>query len=168
MQGLESAISENLCNNRYIEVENYIKTLLQKDYLVGDLYSINYECAKVIIHDHYRQKVGGIPSLSFLLASRLDPNNCSKVDFKKEDTSFILLRVMDSVSLPQDVEAERIRVETAQRVVGETNKNYDSPDAMDIKTRNLFNYAGVQCFDYQRGHSPSARYPRYPHRHILF
>lgn len=132
-------------SNKYIEVEKYVKTLLQEDYLVGDLYSINYEFAKVIIHDHYRQKVGGIPSLSFLLASRLDPNNCSSVDFKKEDTSFILLRVMDSAALPQDVEAERIRVETAQRVVGETNKNYDSPDAMDIKTRNLFNYAGVQC-----------------------
>lgn len=118
---------------------------MQADQLVGDLYCINYECAKVIIHDHYRQKVGGIPSLGFLLASRLDPSNCSNVDFKAEDTSFILLRVMDSVVLPQDVEAERIRVETAERVVGDTTNNYDSPVAMDYKTRNLFGYAGVQC-----------------------
>lgn len=109
------------------------------------MYSINYDYARVIIHDHYRNKVGGIPSLSFLIASRLDPKNCDNVDFKHEDTSFILLRVMDSVALPQDVEAERIRVETAQRVSGDIETHWDDNSAMDYKTRNLLSYAGVQC-----------------------
>lgn len=145
MNGIEKGLTQSIESNRKIETENFIKEFLQKDQLVGDLYSINYETAKVIIHDHYRQKVGGIPSLGFLLASRLDPNDCANVDFKAEDSSFILLRVMDRVALPQDVEAERIRVETAQRVVGDTKNNFDSPDAMDYKTKNLFSYAGVQC-----------------------
>ena len=52
---------------------------------------------------------------------------------------------MDSAPLPQDKEAERIRVETAQRVSGETEKHWDSDGAMDAKTRVLLGYAGVQC-----------------------
>jgi hypothetical protein len=119
--------------------------LIQTNEYVGELYSINYETARVVIHDNERKKVGGIPSLSFLIASRVDPENSIDIDFKTEDASFILLRVMDSAPLPQDKEAERIRVETAQRVSGETEKHWDSDGAMDAKTRVLLGYAGVQC-----------------------
>lgn len=143
--GIESALQDSINSNKKIETLRWVKKLLQPGQLVGDLYSINYETAKVIIHDHYRHQVGGIPSLSFLVASRLDPNNCDNVDYKDEDTSFVLLRVMDSTSLPQDVEAERIRVETAQRVSGDSSKNYDDTSAMDYRTKNLLSYAGVQC-----------------------
>lgn len=52
---------------------------------------------------------------------------------------------MDSAPLPLDKEAERIRVETAQRVSGETEIHWDSENAMDAKTRVLLGYAGVQC-----------------------
>jgi len=52
---------------------------------------------------------------------------------------------MDSASLPQDREAERIRVETAQRISGEANKNWDDKGAMDLRTKNLLSFAGVQC-----------------------
>ncbi|MBQ9494873.1 MAG: DUF87 domain-containing protein [Treponema sp.] len=142
---LENTIGQNITNNKKIETSDWIKKLLQPSQLVGDLYSINYDYAKVIIHDHYRHQVGGIPSLSFLVASRLDPNQCDAVDYKDEDTSFILLRVMDSTSLPQDVEAEKIRVETAQRVSGKTEINWDDSSTMDYKTRNLLSFAGLQC-----------------------
>ncbi len=50
---------------------------------------------------------------------------------------------MDSAPLPLDKEAERIRVETAQRVSGETEIHWDSENAMDAKTRVLLGYAGV-------------------------
>ncbi len=52
---------------------------------------------------------------------------------------------MDAAALPQDREAERIRVETAQRVSGEVGKNWDSDGTMDPRTRNLLGYAGVEC-----------------------
>lgn len=143
--GIENAIQNSIDNNKKMEAQQWIKELLQPDQLVGDLYSINYESAKVIIHNHHRDRVGGIPSLSFLIASRLDPKKCDDVDYKDEDTSFILLRVMDSTSLPQDAEAEKIRVETAQRVSGDSSKNYDDNSAMDYRTKQLFGFAGVQC-----------------------
>jgi len=143
--GIQDAIEKNIGNNKKIETKQWIQELLQPEQLVGDLYSINYETAKIIVHDTFRHNVGGIPSLSFLVASRLDPNNCDDVDYKNEDTSFILLRVMDSTILPQDVEAERIRVEIAQRVSGDSSKNYDDNSCMDYRTRNFLSFAGIQC-----------------------
>ncbi len=143
--GIQDAIENSISNNKKVDTKQWIQELLQQGQLVGDLYSINYETAKVIVHDTFRHNVGGIPSLSFLIASRLDPTNCDDVDYKDEDTSFILLRVMDSTTLPQDVEAERIRVETAQRVSGDSSKNYDDNSTMDYRTKNLLSFAGIQC-----------------------
>jgi hypothetical protein len=146
---IESGIIQRRTNNRIVETQQWFKKLIQSSEQVGDLYSINYETARVIIHDSERKKVGGIPSLSFLIATRICPEignqEFDKIDFKSEDASFILLRVMDSAPLPQDKEAERIRVETAQRVSGETEKHWDSDGAMDAKTRVILGYAGVQC-----------------------
>src|SRR5690606_14842903 len=118
--------------------------LIQTDQYVGELFSINYETAKVQIHDNERKNVGGIPSLSFLIATRVNPSN-SEIDFREEDSSIILLRVMDAAHLPNSAEAERIRVEAAQRISGEVEKHWDSDGAMDTKTRVYLGYAAVQC-----------------------
>ena len=142
---IEERISSVRENDKKVETQQWFQRLIQTNEYVGELYSINYETARVIIHDSERKKVGGIPSLCFLIASRIDPDNATDIDFKSEDASFILLRVMDSAPLPQDKEAERIRVETAQRVSGETEKHWDSDGAMDAKTRVILGYAGVQC-----------------------
>lgn len=141
---IEQGLQSRRTNDKKVDTKNWFQKLIQPDEYVGDLYSINYETARVIIHDFYREKVGGIPSLSFLIASRVDPSK-DDLDFKAEDTSFILLRVMDAAALPQDKEAERIRVETAQRISGETEKNWDDAGAMDMRTKNLLGFAGVQC-----------------------
>jgi len=106
------------------------------------VFSVGYETALVQIHDHDRKKVGGIPSLSFLIATRVDPNS-STIDFKEEDTSVILLRVMDAAPLPNHSEAERIRVQAAQRVGTDPNQQWDAE--MDGSTHSLLSYAGVRC-----------------------
>ena len=103
---IESGLNDRLDADRKSEVKQRFQELIQTDQYIGDLYSINYETARVIVHDFHRQKVGGIPSLSFLIATRVDPNS-EDIDFKVEDSSFVLLRVMDSASLPQDREAEK-------------------------------------------------------------
>lgn len=69
--------------------------LIQPTQYVGEVYSISYESALVQIHDFYRRKVGGIPGLSFLVATRINPNS-QEIDFQAEDSSVILLRVMDA------------------------------------------------------------------------
>jgi Helicase HerA, central domain len=143
---IEQGLNSRRENDKQVETQEWLQKLIQPDEYVGDLYSINYEKARVIIHNSYRVKVGGIPSLSFLIASRIDPTSdkFSEVNFKEEDTSFILLRVMDAASLPQDKEAERIRVEAAQRNDGE-KRHWDEKGSMDLRTKNLLDFAGVEC-----------------------
>lgn len=144
MSNIEVGLFDSINSTKEKEAREWFKKLIQPGQYVGDLYSINYETAKVMIHNFYRQKVGGIASLSFLIATRINPNSESEIDFTKEDSSILLLRVIDSTSLPQDVEAERIRIETAQRVSGEDDKLWDVT-AMDARTKNLFDFAGLQC-----------------------
>jgi hypothetical protein len=141
---IEQGLNLRRENDKQVESQQWFQKLIQSDQYVGDIYSINYETARVIIHDFYREKVGGIPSLSFLIATRVDPSK-TDIDFKKEDASFVLLRVMDAAALPQDKEAERIRVETAQRISGETEKHWDDAGSMDLRTKNILGFAGVQC-----------------------
>jgi hypothetical protein len=127
--------------------------LVQESQYVGDVYSLGYESALVLIHDFHRKKVGGIPSLSFLIATRISPQQLDNehtggdyaLDYKAEDTSIVLLRVMDAAPLPNDAEALRVRVETAQRVSGETGTHWDGSQSMDASTANLLSFAGVKC-----------------------
>lgn len=118
--------------------------LVQKDQYVGEVYTLSYESALVQIHDFHRQQVGGIPSLSFLVATRINPEQ-NEVDFALEDTSVILLRVRDAAPLPNSDEALRVRVQSAQQVSGDVTKHWDSRDAMDAATHNILSYAGVKC-----------------------
>lgn len=117
--------------------------LIQKEQYVGEVYSLGYETALVQIHDSHRQEVGGIPSLSFLIATRLLPDR--EIRHSEEDSSIILLRVMDAAPLPNHAEAERIRVESAQQVTGEDGVFWDHAEIMDGTTANLLSFAGVKC-----------------------
>ena len=144
MNGIERGVATSIENRQNDNAKAIFHKIIQEKQYVGDMYSINYESAKVLIHDSYRKEVGGIPSLSFLIATRVEPS-VKNIEFKNEDSSVILLRVMDATQLPNSSEAERIRVETAQRVSGETNKHWDSREAMDPKTREYLGYAAVSC-----------------------
>ena len=116
--------------------------LFEPEAYVGEVYSLGYAEALVQIHDHHRQQVGGIPALSFLLATRVAPGEA--VDVRTEDASLVLLRVMDQCDLPDAAEAMRVRVETAKRVSG-TAQPWDDRGVMDPHTHQLLSYAGVRC-----------------------
>ncbi len=120
-----------------------ICSLVATDAYVGEVYSLGYQEALVQIHDFHRQRVGGIPALSFLVAARFVPG--TQVDVREEDTSVILLRVLDHADLPNAQEALRVRVENAQRVSGDLGHTWDDRDVMDPTTHNLLSYAGVRC-----------------------
>ncbi len=125
------------------ETMRTLGTLVQPSQYVGDVYSISYESALVLIHDNHRQRVGGIPSLSFLIATRIQPDTL--LDPIAEDTSIILLRVMDAAALPNAPEAERVRVQVAQNVSGVPNQHWDEQEAMDPLTGYQLSFAGVSC-----------------------
>src|SRR5262245_41100013 len=60
---------------------------------IGEVFSLAYDDALVQIHDFHRKQVGGIPALSFLIATRILPDKA--FDPKEEDASIVLLRVLD-------------------------------------------------------------------------
>jgi hypothetical protein len=120
-----------------------LQGLISLDGYLGEVVSLGYNDALVQIHDHHRQKVGGIPAMSFLLASRVTPEVVP--DVREEDASVILLRVIDHADLPNAEEARRVRVENAQRVSGEVGVNWDDRSVMDATTHHLLSYAGVRC-----------------------
>ena len=140
---IQEAIDEEQDNLLTNQADEWFKTLIQESQYIGDVYSISYETANVLVHDHFRKEVGGIPSLSFLIATRVKPDE-TEIDYMLEDSSIILLRVMDAVPLPTSSEAERIRVESAEEVSGEPSRHWDL-DAMDLQTSQKLSFAGVGC-----------------------
>ena len=81
---IEKGIAQDLANLQGEDARKWFSKIIQEEAYVGELFSINYEHAKVQIHDTERQKVGGIPSLCFLIATRIEPNQ-AVIDFKAED-----------------------------------------------------------------------------------
>lgn len=136
-------LNEPELDERLKMASQQITRLVEDSAYVGEVYSLGYEEALVQIHDFHRQKVGGIPALSFLIATRVTQSGL--VDVRQEDASIVLLRVLDKANLPNAEEALRVRVETAQRVSGEVAKHWDDRDVMDPTTHNLLSYAGVRC-----------------------
>ncbi len=120
-----------------------LATLIDTSAYVGEVYSLGYNDALVQIHDHHRALVGGIPALSFLVATRIiDPGD---FDPTREDSCVVLLRVLDHADLPNAAEALRVRVESAQRVSGDSSRTWDDRGVMDPHTHQLLSYAGVRC-----------------------
>jgi hypothetical protein len=115
--------------------------LIQSDQYVGHVYSMSYGQALVQVHDSDRRLTGGIPGLSFSVASRKGPSD----NFDTEDASVLLLRVLDAAPLPTDREAERLRVEAAQRASIEEARTWDSPEVIDSFTFNNLGFAGLKC-----------------------
>lgn len=139
---LERVFAEDQFKSAELTAKEIFGTLIQLNQYVGEVYSISYETALVQIHDHYRMKVGGIPSLSFLIATRVNPKD--GIDYTTEDASVVLLRVMDAAPLPNAFEAERVRVEAAQRASGE-DLHWDDPNMMDYQTHGILSFAGIKC-----------------------
>lgn len=140
---MAKALAEEHARATSKQARDILGGLVQKEQYVGEIISIGYETAVVEIHDFHRQKVGGIPSLSFLIATRINPDD-DKIDYTKEDTSLILLRVMDAAPLPNEEEARRIRADAAKKTAGD-EKHWDESGVMDASTHHLLSYAGVEC-----------------------
>ena len=111
---------------------------------IGEVFSLGYSEALVQIHDFHRRQVGGVPALSFLIATRIPPGRPWSFSFTDEDASVVLLRVLDHAALPNEQEALRVRVDVAQRVSG-SDKTWDDKDVMDTMTNQHLGFAGVRC-----------------------
>ncbi len=118
---------------------------VQEGRLVGDLISMDYETAEVLIHDSMKREVGGIPHGCLLVATRMRPGVEPKLD--DSDSAFILLRVLGSSKLPNDIEMQQKRLDAAKRASEQENPplNYDEENTTDTLTLHQMRYAGAHC-----------------------
>ena len=116
--------------------------VVQEDRLVGDLISMDYDTAEVLIHDEMKRLVGGIPHGCLLVATRMRPS--VEPDLDDPESAFILLRVLGSSKLPNDIEMQQKRLDAAKRA-SDSPVNYDEENTTDTLTLHQMRYAGAHC-----------------------
>lgn len=142
MNELMDRLADAQIGNDNQEAAKLLSEIIQDEKMVGETLIIDYDKVVVQVHDERRQHVGGIPNMSFLLAARFKPKQ--PIDWKIEEASILLLRVVGSASLPGDPQRAEIRAEAARRVAG-THGLWDSSDIMDGYTYNELAFAGIEC-----------------------
>lgn len=119
-----------------------LTSLISPNDLVGDLLKIDYTECEVLVHDHLRQKVGGLPLGCFLFATRLKPGASGEP--LAEDSSLILLRVVGQCKLPNASEMDQNRFMAGQRSAHHDD-TWDAEGQTDQFTLNQLRFAGVRC-----------------------
>lgn len=109
---------------------------------IGDLLSLDYTEAVVLVHDALRQSVNGLPMGCFLLATRIEPNSSPSAE--SEDTALILLRVVGNSPLPNRGDTESWRFDAARRSI-DSSENWDADKKTDKFTLNQLRHAGIRC-----------------------
>ena len=124
------------------EIARNLADVVQKERNVGELISMDYDTAEVLIHDSMKVSVGGVPHSCLLIATRMNPNFKPQID--DNDTQFILLRVLGSSKLPNDIEVQQKRLDAAKRAV-DSSFNYDENNITDTLTLDQMRHAGAHC-----------------------
>lgn len=115
---------------------------ISRERQVGDLLRLDYDEAVMVVHDHLRRNVGGLPLGCFLIATRVAPGSSPHPN--EEDTSLVLLRVLGPTQLPNHSEADRDRFEAAKRAA-DRDEQWDDQTTTDQFTLNLLRFAGMRC-----------------------
>ncbi|HEY8210788.1 MAG TPA: hypothetical protein VIG99_25065, partial [Myxococcaceae bacterium] len=68
MQSVAKKLDEPQLTESQVAAASMLTAMVEPEAYIGDVFSIGYQDALVQIHDHYRQRVGGIPALAFLIA----------------------------------------------------------------------------------------------------
>ena len=119
-----------------------LAAVAQTNRLIGELISMDYDTAEVLIHDAMKMAVGGIPHGCLLVATRMKPDDYPNL--ADPDAKFILLRVLGSSKLPNDIEVQQKRLDAAKRAA-DSPSNYDEGNTTDTLTLDQMRYAGAHC-----------------------
>lgn len=131
-----------------MEASEELHGFLTEKQCVGDIISMDYDTAEVLIHDRLRRDVGGVPHGCLLLATRLKPDpeagSLETTDLDDPQASLILLRALRSSPLPNDIEMKEARLRAGQRAA-QTEHNWDEGGKTDLFTLDQMRYAGAHC-----------------------
>ena len=82
MSGFDK-LTDQFRQTKLNEVRYLLGSLIQSQMYVGKTLAVDYGQVIVQIHDRFRQDVGGIPNLSFLVATRINPGGTFDWEFKR-------------------------------------------------------------------------------------
>jgi hypothetical protein len=114
-----------------------------ESYFVGYVYGMSFNEALVLTNDDWKHRVNGIPHNSFLVAAGFNPNHLANA--AEIDKEVILLRVLEPISLPQDNDLVRTRIEHHQRRTSEEQLPGDVNDGLDPMTAAELQSGGLRC-----------------------
>jgi len=110
---------------------------------VGYVYSMRFDEVLVLTNDDWKHAVNGLPHNSFLVAAGFNPNKIADADVI--DQEVVLLRILEPVSLPQDSDFVRTRIEHHQRRTSSEKLPGDVNDGMDPMTVSELQAGGLRC-----------------------
>jgi hypothetical protein len=139
-----SDITEEETIGQSISAGKSLSSLVEEETLVGELLSINFSEAQVLVHDYMRQRVRGLPHGSFLVATRMNLELSGTNDAEDEETCLVLLRIVGEAQLPNAREMEHFRFQAGMRST-ESSDTWDSPGHLDEWTKNNLSYGAYRC-----------------------
>src|SRR5688572_9144842 len=131
--------------DKIITAENELVRLLG-DYetsFMGYVYGMRFDEVLVLTNDNWKHSVNGIPHNSFLVAAGFNPERMTEAAVI--DKEVILLRVLEPVSLPQEIDFIRTRIEHHQRRTRTEKLPGDVNDGMDPMTASELQSGGLKC-----------------------
>ena len=143
-EGFLAGVHDNWQADRARAAVKQLTSLVDPERYVGDLISLEYGSANILIHDYRKSIVDGIPHGCLLLATRITPEEPEITDPTYERMALILLRVTGGVALRSDMDVEKARLEAVKRA-HDTGQNYDESTHTDQFTLDMLRYAGARC-----------------------
>jgi hypothetical protein len=110
---------------------------------VGYVYAMRYDEVLLLTNDQWKHANKGIPHNSFLVAAGFNPERFNESD--EIDREVLLLRVLEPVSLPQDNDFLRTRIEHHQRRTQKEKFPGDVNDGLDPLTASELQAGGLRC-----------------------
>lgn len=110
---------------------------------VGYVYGMRFDEVLILTNDAFKHKVKGIPHNSFLIAAGFNPEQFGKAELI--DQEIVLLRVLEPVSLPQDNDYVRARIEHHQRRTNGEKYPMEANDGHDPISADQLQSGGLKC-----------------------
>ena len=130
---------------KYESAEQYgqkLSSFISESIRIGDLLSLDYSEAVILVHDALRQSANGLPMGCFLIATRIVPDSSPSAE--SEDTALILLRIVGNSPLPNRTDTDSWRFDAARRSI-DSSEQWDADKKTDQFTLNQLRHAGVRC-----------------------
>ena len=130
-KGMNSVVDSLIQNSTQPDTRSF-RELAKR---VGAVYTISYSTAVVAVFDHDREEAGGLPKSAFLITAKENQEE------KKEDESFILLRIQKEARLPAATENDQTR----QGAIEDSGNEEPWAARMSDWIRDRMSLHGLEC-----------------------